>query len=89
MTKRMKTEPIEIFEPIEQAAAADQGPRVFDFTGLIPSDVTIYYLLRRVAILAGDENLLPDGKTYTEAEVKEILGEDYERVLAPDTKCCG
>lgn len=67
--------------------------RIFDFTG--PSEAydaetkSVYYRLRRVAIQAGDESRLPDGKTYTEAEVIEVLGEDYSYGLVVDKKCCG
>jgi hypothetical protein len=45
--------------------------------------------LRRRAILAKDADALPDGKTFTQAQVVEILGEDYEKGLAADPNCCG
>ena len=65
--------------------------RTFDFTGpaqlLEGEQKSVYFRLRRVALLAGDKKALPDGKVYTEAQVVEILGEDYAvAVLA--SQCC-
>src|SRR5262245_30272623 len=97
MTKRIKSnEQAEFLEQeeqqqAEQAESAEES--VFDFTGEIESfdaeSKRIYYLLRRAAILDGDESRLPAGKQYSKAQVVEILGEDYARALVADTKCCG
>jgi len=92
----------DILVATEQPAPA--GERVFDFTQPVElmDDATksVYYRLRRVALTApngeyavnqgqGDASRLSDGKTYTEAEVVAILGEDYLAGLVIDKKCCG
>jgi hypothetical protein len=55
--------------------------------------LNVYYRLRRVALMAndgrGDANQFPDGKVYAEAEVIEILGEDYATGLVINKKRCG
>jgi len=95
MTKRMRpTELEEISEPEQQQAGqADPAERVFDFTGEVEGfddeSKRVYYLLRRAAILVGDESTLPNGKIFTQAQAIEILGENYEKALVADTKCCG
>jgi len=78
------------FEQQAAEQAESSGSRIFDFTGptVNDDDRTAYFLLRRRAILAGNETLFPDGKTYTEAEVIKLLGEDYASFKS-DTKCCG
>ena len=90
MTKRNRSNDSETFE---QAAAESSGDRAFDFTAppesYEPFVKGIYHRLRRVALIAGDESQLPDGKIYSQAQVIEILGEDYEKALAADPKCCG
>lgn len=84
--RRIMTEEIQ-----EQASVPRE--RVFDFTAPVEAfdDETkrVYYRLRRVAKMASDESRFPDGKTFTEAEVIEILGEDYVSGLVIDKKCCG
>lgn len=65
--------------------------RVYDFTA-DPSTYEgevkrAYYILRRSAKLLGTE--APDGKIYTEAQVIEILGEDYANSLVINPNCCG
>jgi hypothetical protein len=83
--RRTMTEEIEFSEHAEG--------RTFNFTGPVETfdeeTKNVYYRLRRVALLAGDEGKLPDGKVYTEAQVIEILGEDYAAGLVNDKKCCG
>lgn len=50
---------------------------------------SLYYRLRRVAILAGDADLLPDGKALTAAEVAALLGETAPAAPpAEDAPCC-
>lgn len=50
---------------------------------------SLYYRLRRVAILAGDAELLPDGKTLTAADVAAQLGETTPAAPpAEDVPCC-
>jgi hypothetical protein len=69
---------------------------VFDFTVHVSvmGELTklAYYLLRRKAKMAkrglGDENLLPDGKTMTRAEIEAILGTTIEQARI-DSRCCG
>jgi hypothetical protein len=77
----------------EEAPAPTSEPAAFDFTQapqLSDGEVfRVYNMLRRKAILAKDSSALPDGKTYTQAQIIEILGEDYEKGLAADPKCCG
>jgi hypothetical protein len=55
--------------------------------------LNVCYRLRRVALMAndgrGDANQLPDGKVYVEAEVIEILGEDYATGLVINKMRCG
>jgi hypothetical protein len=90
MTKKKSSE----LEQAEQAEATEPtAGRVFDFTGPVEAlgqeETSVYYRLRRVAILAGDEDQLPDKKIYTEAKVIEILGEDYATGLVINKKCCG
>lgn len=71
--------------------------KIFDFTTTVEmmDDATknVYYRLRRVAIMAnneqGDPERLPDGKIISEAEVIETLGPDYLTGLIVDRKCCG
>ncbi|HEY6401141.1 MAG TPA: hypothetical protein VI479_07015, partial [Blastocatellia bacterium] len=94
MTKKKSSEFIEQAAPTEQADQIEQAAgRVFDFTGPVETlgeeEKSVYYRLCRVAILAGDEDQLPDKKVYTEAKVIEILGEDYATGLVIDKKCCG
>lgn len=64
-----------------------------DFTGPVETfdDETknVYFRLRRVALMANDGSKLPDDKVYTEAQVIEILGEDYTSGLVIDKRCCG
>src|SRR5262249_54781769 len=63
----------------------------------------VYYRLRRVALNAlkpdphgvfpinhgqGDASRLPDGKVFTEEQVIEILGPDYQNGVIVDKKCC-
>lgn len=92
MTKKKATEWAEEGDQVEEQAPVPKG-RVFDFTAPVETldDETkrVYYRLRRVAKMAGDESRLPDGKTFSEAEVIEILGEDYVYGLVIDKKCCG
>jgi hypothetical protein len=101
MTKKKSSEVLEqpeavLAAAVEQADAAQaESPAgsVFDFTGQSESfdaeTKSVYYRLRRVALQANDESRLPDGKTYTEAAVIEILGADYSNGLVVDKKCCG
>jgi hypothetical protein len=107
MTKRISVEPIlpsaVTVEPVAAEQTEQASPRVFDFTQpvelLDDAAKSVYYRLRRVALMAadgeflanqgrGDAKRLPDGKTYTEAEVVEILGPDYLNGLVIDKKCC-
>jgi hypothetical protein len=81
-------------ESAELAESARQGAeRVFDFTQPVDTfdaeTKTAYHMLRRVAILAGDAKQYPDGKTYTQSQVIEILGEDYAAGLGIAKPCCG
>lgn len=66
--------------------------RQFDFTAPVEAmdaaTQNVYYRLRRVALLNNDADALPDGKTYSETQVIEILGEDYATGLVINTKCC-
>ena len=78
-------------EPVE---STEQAERVFDFTqpdtsAMDEQTKEAYFRLRRVALLANDASGLPDGKTYTESQVVEILGEDYAAGLGIGKKCCG
>jgi len=89
-------------EPV--AAESPAAPLSFDFTQPLEllDDVakSVYYRLRRVALMAangefqpnhgqGDASMLPDGRTFTEAEVIEILGPDYLNGAVIDKRCCG
>lgn len=82
------------FDTLEMPAA--EGAKTFDFTGPMElfDDATknVYYRLRRVALMEnngyGDASKLPDGKTYSEAQVIEILGEDYANGLVINKHCC-
>lgn len=78
-----------IADEVEVDLAISAG-KTFDFTPPVETfdseTFNVYSRLRRAARLFGGE--MPGGKVYTESQVIDILGEDYERGLVIDPKCC-
>lgn len=62
-----------------------------DFDAMDPVTRQLFFRLRRVAILAGDASLLPNGRTMTRAEVLAQLGETGDEPMAApaeNAQCC-